>query len=54
MPLKSPGQHGRGFAMDCPAEQLTRMSSLGLLAKYGLQWLNPNDPPHIQTPLSRG
>ena len=54
MPLKSPGQHGRGFAMDCPAEQLTRLNSLGLLTKYGLQWLNPNDPPHIQTPLSRG
>jgi len=54
MPLKSPGQHGRGVAMDCPAAQLQQMQSLGLLSKYGLQWLNPNDPPHIQSPLSRG
>lgn len=54
MPLKSPGNHGRGVAMDCPAAQIQQMQSLGLLAKYGLQWLSPNDPPHIQTPINRG
>jgi len=54
MPLQSPGQHGRGVAMDCPATQLQQMQSMGLFQKYGLQWLNPNDPPHIQAPVARG
>jgi hypothetical protein len=51
IPLKSPGQHGRGIAMDCPTSQLSQAAGAGLFAKYGLQWLGPTaDPPHFQKP----
>ena len=50
MPLRTPGQHGRGIAIDCPHAQMERMLSLGLFEKYGLQYLGPADPPHAQAP----
>ena len=44
------GNHGGGTAQDSPDNQVAKMRALGLLEKYGLQWIGPSDPPHIQKP----
>ena len=55
IPLKKAGNHSRGTALDANNNQLSRMQSMGLFEKYGLQWLGPSaDPPHVQVPRRRG
>lgn len=52
--LSKPGQrvgnHGGGTAQDSPDNQVAKMRALGLFEKYGLQWIGPSDPPHMQRP----
>ena len=48
------GQHGQGLAIDLEPRQVQKMVSLGLVEKYGLQFLGPVDPPHLQVPRRRG
>ena len=48
------GQHGQGLAIDLEPRQVQKMISLGLVEKYGLQFLGPVDPPHLQVPRRRG
>ena len=52
--LSKPGQrvgnHGGGTAQDSPDNQVAKMRALGLFEKYGLQWIGPSDPPHMQKP----
>ena len=47
------GQHGRGLAIDLQPAEVQKLIQLGLVEKYGLQFLGPVDPPHLQYPLSR-
>ena len=44
------GNHGGGTAQDSPDNQVAKMRALGLFEKYGLQWIGPSDPPHMQRP----
>lgn len=47
------GQHGRGLAIDLQPAEVQKLIQLGLVDKYGLQFLGQVDPPHLQYPLSR-